>query len=304
MQPEFSTTQTSGAPGAGGDGGPDQPPKLSDVVNRVLEISTLPQVALKVIEVAKDPDAGAGDLKNVVEGDPALSVRVLRMVNSAAYGVPCKITNLHQAISYLGFTQIRNLAMTASVSEVFKAEETVGTYRRSALWRHLVSVGIAARLIASRRRLANFEDAFLAGLLHDIGIILEDQHAHEWFGRVIEGAGDGVPLVQVEQQVLGFDHTRLGDRIAEKWKFPQLTRDAIRWHHDSLQFTGEGAEIVRCVEIANAVCSLKGITSVGRRLAKPSVELFHSMGFQKEDILVLASDLDRELKLNESLFEL
>ena len=101
-------------------------PAMEKLLRRIDEISTLPQVALKVMEVANDPDSGAADLKNVLESDAALSARVLRCVNSSAYAVRTRITNLQQAIAYLGLKQVRNLAMTASVSELFKKDEKVG----------------------------------------------------------------------------------------------------------------------------------------------------------------------------------
>src|SRR5690606_832545 len=105
---------------------------------------------------ARNQESNAADLKTVVEGDPSLSARVLRTVNSAAYAVRSKVSNLHQAISLLGFNQIRNLAITASVSDSFKTDNVSGPYRRSGLWRHLVSVGICARLVAARTRMSNF----------------------------------------------------------------------------------------------------------------------------------------------------
>jgi putative nucleotidyltransferase with HDIG domain len=280
------------------------PLSLDMVVRQVTEISTLPQVALRVIEVARNPDSGAADLKAVVEGDPALSVRVLRMVNSAACGLRSTVTNLHQAISYLGFSQVRNLAMTASVSEIFKDEIDGGTYRRRGLWRHLVSVGVCARLIASRCRLANFEDAFLAGLLHDIGIILEDQGAHARFREMLGALREGTPLCVSEQTWLGFDHCALGARFAEAWKFPPTVWAAIRFHHATAQYTGEGAEIVHCVEIANVICTIKGIMAVGLNLLEPPRDALRALALQKEDIVILAKDLDRELAMHENLFEL
>jgi len=282
----------------------DSPHPVDVVARQVKEISTLPQVALKVIEVARDPDAGAADLKAVVEGDPALSARVLRIVNSASCGVRSTVTNLHQAISYLGFSQVRNLAMTASVSEIFKKDEQVGSYCRSALWRHLVSVGICARMVASRCRIPDFEDAFLAGLLHDIGINLEDQRVHARFSDMIGSLGEGLSLSASEREWLGFDHCLLGERIAEAWGFPPTVRDAIRFHHSSQLCEGEDADIVCCVEIANVICTLKGITSVGRCLVGPPLDASQALGLQKEDFVILATDLDHEIELNENLFEL
>ena len=279
------------------------PPTIEEVVRQVREIATLPQIALKVIEVAKDPDAGAADLKAVVEGDPVLSARVLRMVNSASCGIRATVTNLHQAISYLGFRQVRNLALTASVAEIFQEDERIGRYQRSELWRHLVSVGVCARMIAARCRIPNFDDAFLAGLLHDIGIILEDQQVHESFKGLIGALTEGRTLSSQEQEWLGFDHCALGALLAEAWKFPASVQAAIRFHHASSRYAGAEADLVSCVELANVICTIKGISSVGVRLVEPPHGAFRALGFKKEDIVILATDLDRELALNENLFE-
>jgi HD-like signal output (HDOD) protein len=277
---------------------------LDAAVRRVSEISTLPDVALRVAEVAQDPESGAGDLKDIVEGDPALSARVVRMVNSAAYGLRTTVANLQQAISYLGLSQVRNLAMTLSVSDVFRRDGRIGRYSRRGLWRHLVSVGICARLIARRRGLAGFEDAFLAGLLHDIGIILIDQVAHDEFAAMLVSFDPQQTLMENERMALGFDHCELGERVAEAWRFPETVRAAVRHHHGSTHYRGAGAEIVWCVEAANVVCTLKGVTSIGSKLVRPGLEAFHALEFRKDDAVVLANDLEREIKDNEKLFEI
>jgi putative nucleotidyltransferase with HDIG domain len=279
-------------------------PAMEKILRRIDEISTLPQVALKVMEVANDPDSGAADLKAVLESDAALSARVLRCVNSSAYAVRTRITNLQQAIAYLGLKQVRNLAMTASVSELFKKDEKVGLYCRPNLWRHLVSVGICARLIALRRKLRNFEDAFLAGLLHDVGIILEDQHAHPEFVQLMRSLDENKTLCDNERAVLSYDHTALGEQVAESWGFPEAVRAAIRYHHASMNYRGEDIDIVRCVEVGNLICTLKGISSVGVKLVRASSPALQGLSLGKEDIAVLAEDLDHELAQNATLFSL
>jgi len=279
-------------------------PTIDSVVRRIDEVSTLPHIALQVIEVANEPSSSAADLKEVIEGDAALCARILRCVNSSAYGTRTKVTNLQQAIAYLGLKQVRNLAITASVSELFKKEEAVGSYLRSQLWQHLVSVGICARLIAMRREFENFEDMFLAGLLHDIGIVFEDQYVHEPFREVIEGLDDDKTLAMVELECLGFAHTVLGARVAKTWKFTDSVTDAIHHHHNSAKYRGEYIDVVRCVEVANLLCTLKGISSVGRKLVMSSQSALEGLSLTKEDVAVLIEDLDREIQRNTDLFQM
>ncbi len=271
---------------------------------RIDEVSTLPHVAVRVMETANDERSGASELKAVLEADASLSARVLRAVNSSAYALRTKVTNLQTAIAYLGFKQVRNLAITASVSDIFKREDAIGEYRRHALWKHLVAVGICARLIALRRRLAEFEDAFLAGLLHDLGIILIDQHLHAPFRDVIKAVQPGIPLCDTERSVLGFDHTLLGEHIAEKWRFPPAVTASVRHHHGSHAYKGPHIMIVRCVEVANLICTMKAITSVGTNLIRPTRYAIDGLSLSRQDIEVLAADLDQEILKHSDLFAL
>lgn len=277
---------------------------LDVLVRRVRDISTIPAIALKVLQVANDPNSGAADLKEVMETDAALSARVLRCVNSSAYAVRTKITNLQQAIAYLGLKQIRNLALTASVSEMFRTDVGIEPYRRTGLWKHLVAVGVCSRLIAKRRRLSNFEDAFLAGLLHDIGIILIDQYSHQRFREIIGRLDQGRLLTELERKVLEFDHCQLGAEVARLWNFPENVRAAIAQHHNGAMYRGEEVHIIRCVAVANLICSLRGISSVGRNLVQIPLWAIQGLELTKSDVVVLAQDLDGEIQDNRALFEL
>lgn len=277
---------------------------LESVLRRIHDISTIPQVALRVLEVANDPDSSASDLKEVMETDAALSARVLRYVNSSAYAVRTRITNLQQAIAYLGMKQIRNIALTASVAEMFRSEVGIEPYRRSGLWKHLVAVGICARLIAMRCKIPTFEDAFLAGLLHDIGIILEDQYLHPKFRQMIGALKPEKSLCEWEREFLGFDHTELGEAVARAWGFPENVRTAIAFHHNAALYRGEQISIIRCVAVANMICTLKGISSVGLNLVRVPTWALQGLNLTKSDIAVLAEDLDREINQNVLLFEL
>ncbi len=285
-----ATTQTS-------------PESLEDIIRRVGDVSTLPQVALKVMEIANDPESEVADLTLVVEGDAPLASKVLRIVNSAAYAVRGKMTSLEQAVAYLGFNQVRNVAVTLSVSKIFKSTKVIGPYERSMLWRHLVSVGLCARLIASRCRLSDFEDAFLVGLLHDLGVVLEDQYVHKPFCRVMESLTAAGSLVDTEQAILGFDHTKIGHRMAKRWKFPEVVQAGIRYHHNSHEYDGDGAMIVRCVDVANFLCTVKGVTSIGMRLVAPPHKAVKALNLSKDDLKVLMLDLEEECRQNQPLFE-
>lgn len=279
---------------------------LERFVVQVREVSTLPQVALHVVEVVNNPRSSANELKSVLEADPALTVRVLRYVNSAHLGVRYEVTNVQQAIAMLGFNQIRNLAVTASVADIFRTHEENENYSRHRLWKHLVSVAVAARMIASRCGIANFEEAFLGGLLHDLGIILEDQYLHPVFVEMLRSAQSIDYLQDIEQRTLGFNHAQLGARVAELWRFPQGVVDAIRYHHDSTAEKGAPPmPVAQAVEVGNFLCMSKGIRSVDNlTFPKPQLETLSALGIGRAEYRVLWEDLDLELAQSQNLIEI
>ena len=225
-------------------------------------------------------------------------------MNSSAYGLREKVSNVQRAIGFLGMRQIRNLALTASVAGLFAGEETIGSYRRRGLWRHMVAVGICARLIAMRQRMPGFEDVFAAGLLHDIGIVLEDQYAHEHFRKIVLDLDDRTTLAAAERNRLGFDHAQLGAKLAENWRFPERVAAAIGYHHDSSDYGGKEIAVVHCVEVADAICTLKGYSSVGQKLVSVSPPALSALSLTREHLSVLSQDTDEELARNAALFDL
>ena len=309
-----ATAKTGAAESSADAPAPESPPAeapqidgeaaLQKLVAQIEEISTLPAVALRVIEVASDPESGAQDLKQAMEADPALCVRVLRCVNSAAFGLRESVEDLGRAVAYLGFNQIRDLAITATVSGLFRKPTKVGKYERANLWRHLVAVGVAARMIATRTRTEGFEYAFLAGLLHDVGIVLFDQHAHEPFTKIMVTLNGELDLPTAERQVIGWDHTQLGEAVARNWRLPEVICATTRWHHDPSSYSGAHSNVVHTVAVANLICSAKDLSSVGWNLLGLSRDSLAALKVDANDLKIFADDLDAELDKNSYLFDL
>ncbi len=279
-------------------------PSLDSISAQITEISTLPDVALRVMQVASDPASDAADLRAVLESDPSLCVRVLRCVNSASFGLRTKIADLSQAVSYLGFNQIRDLAITATVSDLFRGKGRIGAYDRHGLWRHMVATGVASRMIAVRQRLDGHTNAFLAGLLHDIGVILFDQYRHAEFQRVVAGLHAGKTLIEFERKFVPWDHCELGFTMGERWRLPEVALAAIRWHHAPRSCPPPHTRMVHCVAAANALCSAHGLSSVGTNLVAVEQDTLAALGLEVRDIGVLAEDLDAEIARNQHLFDI
>jgi HD-like signal output (HDOD) protein len=282
----------------------DQAKKPLELVLGKLEAAPVnPRMAADVLAAVRGPDPEPDRLAAVLESAPALRASVLRAVNSPAWGARSEIDDLRQAAVFLGARQLARLAMTASLSRVFGDKSgSVGPYRRASLWRHLVAVALGTRMIALRLGREEPEEAYLAGLVHDVGIILEDQYVHGPFCDMVRGLDGHTLLAEAERRRLGFDHTELGERAAGLWELPPGVRAAAAHHHGSAGYSGPHATLVRCVEAANVLATIRGISSIGGVGVRYAAPAFLALGLGKEDILSLASQLPGELTLGAALF--
>lgn len=271
--------------------------ELDKIAGRIQEVSAImPQLAMQIIRITDDPQSSAAQLQGVVERDPLLVARLLRTANSAAYGLRRRLNTVREAICYLGFTEVRNLVVTASVADVFQSDARIGCYNRRGLWRHLVSVAVASRFVASRCSIQRFEEAYLAGLLHDFGVILTDQFLRRAFYDIVTLVVGGRPLCESERERLGFDHTQLGERVASYWHLPASATAVIRYHHGADACGSDDRPIVQVVEVADFLCSAKERSAVGaRRIESPSGATFAALSIDRQGYTVLWNDLDDEL---------
>ncbi|MCC9604895.1 HDOD domain-containing protein [Blastopirellula sp. JC732] len=268
---------------------------LDILIQRVEEVSSLPQIAIQAMGIASTEESSASDLTAVIECDVALSARVLKLVNSSAFGLRNKVTNLQQAIAYLGMKQVRNLAITASVSELFQGGDKIGRYSRSGLWEHMVAVGIAARMFAKRHRIGDPEDAFIAGLLHDLGIVILDQFLNTRFEMMLSAMTAQQVQVRWEQQYFGFDHTEFGERVARHWKFPEPVIDTIRYHHMAGVYRGPNSQLIKAVEMGNMAMTEVGITSLGAKYNRLSMAALNNFDMTIGDLSRFGEEVKVEL---------
>ncbi len=270
---------------------------IERLFKRISEVSSLPAVAIRIIEVANDSTTGAEDLHEAVQFDAALAMRIMRTVNSSYYALQNKVADLRLAITLLGFKEIRNLAMTAYIAQLFKKDAGYENYSREGLWNHLIGVGTVSRLIAETCGKVPPREAYLAGLLHDLGIILIDQYLHQPFCRVVDTVDEETSICQVEHDILGFDHTQLGQFVASRWNLPEHLTTSIRYHHTPLDYDGPHRDMVYVVTLANLFCHAKELTSLGvLNTQVPPAEVFTGLGLDKQRVSLIWEQLDDALK--------
>jgi HD-like signal output (HDOD) protein len=264
---------------------------------RISEVSSLPAVAMRIIEVANNESTGAVDLLEAVRFDAALSTRIMRTVNSSYYALQNKVADLKLAITLLGFKEIRNLAMTAYVAQLFKRGRGHGRYTREGLWDHMIATGTVARVISDFSGQASPREAYLAGLLHDLGLILIDQYLNQPFCQVIDALEEDESVCDVEREILGFDHTELGAYVAERWSLPEHIAATVRYHHEPLAYEGEYRELVCVVALADFFCNMKNRPALGvRDMRMPPSEVFDVLHLDKQQVETIWQRLDDALE--------
>ena len=272
-------------------------PALSNLFRRIGDVTTLPAAAQRIMELASDQSANASDLLQVVEGDPVLATKVLRRVNSAFYGLRNRVDDLRSAISLLGFREIRNLALTVYLSRMFDSGSEYRQFTREGLWQHCVTVAQASRLISTTCRCERPEAAYLAGLLHDMGLILLDQFMPKYLFQVVDRVSDGAETCASERALLPFDHTELGAFVALQWNFPPDVVAAIRYHHDPLAAGEPHREMSSIVAVANYLCHRADVTSLGtQNVFAPASEVLAELKLEQPQLASIWDQLQAALE--------
>lgn len=229
--------------------------KVQLIVDQIDSLPTLPGVAARVLQLASSQDSSARDLTLLIESDQSLTSRILTLVNSPAFRRGKPVGTIDRAVSLLGFEAVRNSVLSLKVFDLFSrkgASAFRSCFDRKAFWKHSLAVAVASQMIARRVRGTGAEEAFVAGLLHDIGKVALDYALPKTFDQVIRRVQvQHRPYVEAEMSILGMDHTGIGKRLAENWKFPASLANVIWLHHQDVEHLPKNIEGDRLVEIVH-----------------------------------------------------
>lgn len=205
-----------------------------ELIDDTLELASLPAVVMRALDLINAPESSAADIGHVISEDPALSVKLLKIVNSAFYGFPSRIETISRAITIVGTLEITDLILGSSAVEAFAGlpNELVDMQQ---FWEHNLYAGVVARVLARHHRAPNAERFFVSGLLHDIGSLVLYHQRPEQSRRALEQARGGTPLHLVEQETFGFDHSDVGAELMQAWNLPEVFIEAARHHHRPLE---------------------------------------------------------------------
>jgi len=224
-------------------------------IRKIREISTLPQVMQRVMQIIIDERSSARDLADEISRDQALTAKILKIVNSAFFGFYRKISSIQDAVVILGYSEVRSIAITVSVFNLLGQGKRGAHFDRVRLWEHCLAVGTLADIL--RRECVKTEQgegAFVAGLLHDIGkVILDEYFAPEWTEVVRCSQSTGRAIRDVEDEMLGITHGEIGYLVCERWNLPPAIDGAILRHHTPPLGREGGATLDALVYLANTL---------------------------------------------------
>jgi len=228
----------------------------------IMQMPSLPTSVTKVIEVCNNPKTSPVDLDKVISLDPVLMGRVIKLINSAYYGIQNKITSLVRAIIMLGLNTVKNLALSTAVLDRLSDKNSFKALNMEGFWRHSLCTGVVAKLIAKERKIdtKQLDEYFAAGLLHDIGKIpLNNIVSDEFIKAMAIADSEKIPLYLAEKRAFDMDHTDTGAMIVEAWHLTGAIADTIRYHHSLELYSGEYKDIIITVAVADNYANKNGI---------------------------------------------
>jgi HD-like signal output (HDOD) protein len=263
-------------------------PRLKEIISRGDDLPTLPTIVLQLHRVLDDPNAGAAEVSQVIEQDPALTARLLRAVNSAAFsrgGEP--VTSVQTAVARLGVNQVRAVCIVLAIVKAFGGQQ--GRLDHRVFWAHSATVAGLASLLWDRvgtARNITPDDAYVVGLLHDVGLLVIDQHFHDDLSEVIAVRGKSdEALWPLEEEHLGLDHGAVAGLLLGRWSLPTFVVDAVSHHNHPGDAPGEVAQLAKVVAAAEAMCweSEVGLPLEGRPLT-PAAALLAAIGVPPREV--------------------
>lgn len=199
-------------------------------IARSENLPVLPTVVVQILKVYEQPNVSARTLEHIIDQDPAMSAKVLRVAGSAMYGQR-SVNTVSRALSLLGMGTLRSIAISLAYQQILSARQQRPAFDHMSFWRHSLAVGIAARGLMRYVNVGMAEEMYVAGLMHDIGVLAMDRFANPELVKAVQTASaKRIPLREAELLVNGFDHCQVGGFVADKWKLSPVMANAIKYH--------------------------------------------------------------------------
>jgi HD-like signal output (HDOD) protein len=232
-------------------------PDIKDKVMQAMrDLPPLPTAVQKLLAVMNDEDSSADDVTKVLSSDQALAGKILKLVNSSYYGMSGEVSTITRAVVVLGFSGVRNVAMGFGM---VSAMQKLGGTSMSAFWDHALAAGAGAMAMADQLSPKHDpEEAFIAGLMHDIGHVVLAAAAPDEWRQAQDEVRAGADVIEVEKNALGMSHASVGQRLMKFWQLPESMQESARWHHNVKMASGREQPLTTLVALGDVLACIHG----------------------------------------------
>lgn len=278
-------------------------PNVAKLIEKQLEIPTPPAMLTQVLSELQNPDANAARLAKIIGGDQGLASHILRIANSPFYGLSREVRSIHQAVVILGFATVQGLVVSLTSRNIYRQFGAV----EQALWEHSLAAGITAHVVAASFRMGCREEAFVAGLMHDVGKVVMNNEAPDQFRQALDQLRDEADSVDVEQSVFSYNHADVGALLIKQWHLSEDLENVAFLHHDldlANTIAEASLELICVTNLANRICHLLGI---GTHRPPESIDLadepaVNELGAEPDRLIALLPEIQQAFEQERAVF--
>jgi len=232
---------------------------VSSILQSIQTLPPFPAVIQRALQLVNDPNTSAQEIVDVIQYEPSITASILKLCNSAYFGLRCTVHSLREAVVMIGFDQLLEIILSLESARFFYAPCKGYDLEEGDLWRHSVGCALSSRIISKRLHREVKPALFTAALLHDIGKMVLSQFIKDYFQEIKKLIRDeSLSFTEAEKKVLDIDHAELGGKITEQWHFPKSIVSAVRYHHNPL-LASEDQDLVRIVYLSDIVSLFAGL---------------------------------------------
>ena len=277
---------------------------LKDITLKVEAFPGMPATAAKLLPLLDDPDSTPAEVENFVKYDPGLTANILKLTNSAYFGIPAKVSSIKQAVILLGWKRLLQVVTTICMSPLMKKAISGYDLRSGELWRHSIAVAVAAELLVKALKISDADDVFTAALLHDVGKLILGSFVKNDLEQIQAMVTRGISFDVAESMVLGTNHAEVGGQILHKWSFPAELVNAVQWHHDP-ESCENSCILSDIVHVANAVGLMTGFGNGEEGIdIEPFGPVVDRLGLKTNHLEAIAQQTLHELNKLSDLWDL
>ena len=270
-------------------------------LDKFADIHPLPSVVMTVNKLINDSESTMKDFEDVIQVDQVLVARLLRLVNSPFYGLTQTVDSISRAVAFLGMKNLHNLVVIDALQTVFVAPQRTTSFSKKKLWHHSAAVSICSKMVAERIFGLNGDDALLCGILHDFGLLIEEQIQPDDFEKICSACSSTSDLVRLENESLGTNHCELGYTMSRDWNMSATVQDAIRDHH-LISDNIKPDSLAGIIQISEYITGQLEHTTLPDIKVDISAPLLQHLKDSIDDYKVLTEDLPEEMEKANAIY--